>query len=195
MKFSVTRAPARAALLLAAAGVLTLASAPAYAAGDITDRVVTSFAGGLVLQPQANADGAQLLFVPRIGKDNATPATQTFAQRPDPLRPGFSLVFTPSLPGRDLCADVVGDSQQPQAQLVLRPCDGSPSQNWFSLGGGTPVFYRNGNSGLQLGALNGTAVQNAFPDRTALPRAEFRAQTNALLASIGPRSIGQGGTS
>ncbi|MGN9914241.1 RICIN domain-containing protein [Phytohabitans sp. LJ34] len=193
MKFPVKRTPATVVLLLATWSGLALGSAPAYADVDVANRVVTSFADGTVLQPRANANGAELVFVPRIGKDNATPDTQTFTQRRDPTRTGFSLVFTPSLPGRDLCVDVTGDSQQPRAQLILRFCDGSLSQTWFPVGGTTgPQFYRNSNSGLQFGQLNGKAVQNAFPDRAALPRAEFRAQTNALLSAISPRSFGQG---
>jgi Ricin-type beta-trefoil lectin domain-like len=62
----------------------------------------------------------------------------------------------------DMCLQPINESTEEGAAIVQEPCNYSPAQQWFSMGG--PVFrYRNGLSNMCLdargGAENGTPVQ------------------------------------
>jgi hypothetical protein len=179
----------------AALGLLTTAATPAYA--DTRDRVFLSQSGGIktVLAPDRSAAGAPVRQVARIGVADATPPAQTW--RSEQARQGggaFTLVHTPTADAagtRRLCLDVKGDSTTAAgAPLVLRPCDGTPSQAWKSLTNDVFTFMENQDSKLKVELVNGRLVQADFPPRDA-PDANQR--RTAQSVGVLPKTFGIGG--
>jgi hypothetical protein len=205
-------AGAAAATLL---GLLTIAAGTASAApGDVPplkDRVVRSFATNNLLVPQNGNVNAPILDTPRIGKANATPESQTWievtpsrAERNALTKQGFTfgsavaLQFQPSANNRPLCIDVQNDSLNPGAALVLRPCDGTPTQLWERLGNNATEVLRNVRTRLNIEVQNGRAVQQPFVGRipsgiSVQERQALLARNNAQLFFLSPKSFGVGG--
>lgn len=159
------------------------------------------FSSKNVMQPDQAKAGASVRFVPRVGQGNDTPESQLWAQTAGP-NPGINLVFQPTLnSGLQLCLDVEADSKVEGAPLVLRPCDGTLSQTWQSVGGPTPAFYRNQHSGFYMEvepANGGRVVQRAFVPRvpssaTPQERQAAKARTDNQLFFLSPKSFGIGG--
>jgi hypothetical protein len=181
-----------AALLITTAslGVQAAATTPAFAA-DVKDRVITDRSGN-VLAPDRSASGAVIRSVPRIGAANATPDSQVWQAPAARQRGTFNLVFVPSLRdgGVQLCLDVRGDSTEPGAPLVLRPCDGTDSQAWKNQINTNPTGIVNSASGLLWELVDGRLVQNGPPARSD---ADFRQRARLQQFSISPKSFGIGG--
>jgi len=176
------------AVLAVSAGLATPASAQPRPLPDNPNRVVSI--DDELLEPRASTAGAPLRFATRIGRANDTPDSQTWAQRRGRLGGTFALVHTPSIAaaGVQLCADVEGDSREAGARLVLRPCDGTDSQLWRPLGGGSgPRFLQNVQSELNMERVPGGVVQNDFAPR------EEPERSNNQLFSVSPKSFGIGG--
>jgi hypothetical protein len=196
------------ATLLAGIVAGTVASfAPAASAAPAPlppskDRVVR-LAPDNLLQPVGNvgAPGTRVTVAPRVGKAQQTAEFQVWTQ----INNGkgtISLLFQPSAnSGRPLCLDVAGDSRNDGAPLELRPCDGTPSQSWRLLGGGTPPhFVQNVNSGLNMEAelRNNRVVQRGFVPRVPAgasieERQALRERNSSQLFFLSPKSFGVGG--
>jgi len=203
------------AAIAALLGLLTIASGTAFAApGDarlLKDRVVRSFATNNLLVPQNGNVNAPILDTPRIGKANATPESQTWievtpgkAERDALAKQGFTfgsavaLRFQPSADNRPLCIDVQNDSLNPGAALVLRPCDGTPTQLWERLGANANPFLRNVRTRLNIEVQNGRAVQQPFVGRipsgiSLQERQALQQRNNSQQFFLSPKSFGVGG--
>ena len=178
----------------AALGLLTTAATPAYA--DTRDRVFESQSGGIktVLTPDRSAAGAPVRQVTRIGVADATPPDQTWRQeRAQQGRGAFTLVHTPTADAagtRRLCLDVKGDSTEAGAPLVLRPCDGTPSQAWKLLSNDVFTFMENQDSKLKVELVKGRLVQADFPPPGA---PDFNQRRTAQSVGVLPKTFGIGG--
>jgi hypothetical protein len=189
------------------------AGATNAAPGDLPpslNRVIAPVNTKNLVVPTGAANGAQIVSVPRIGQADATPDSQVWtfdhAKRFDAngkvVRGALSFIFQPTFnkPGvRPLCIDVANDSTQVGAPFVLRPCDGTPSQTFVTLGDLQFPLLQNVLSGLKVEVLtNGNVTQQDFPPRPAAnaspaERQALRARSQAQTFLLSPKSFGIGG--
>lgn len=181
-----------AAALVAASLALTAAPANAQPVADPSDRVITvAGQARLVLEPQSSTAGAAVNAVPRIGRANETPDKQVWKVKRARQGGTVNLVHAPSEDaGRELCIDVLGDSLDVGANLVLRPCDGTDSQAWRQLSRATFNQFENQESKLKMEVTRGGLVQADFPARDDADR---RVRTSNQQFNLGPKSFGIGG--
>lgn len=188
-----------------AAGLAMAFAAPAAAApGDVKplkDRVVRPFNNAKnLLVPDGANNNARIRSKPRTGQANETPESQVWTEV-TPAGGQVVLVFQPTTNGgRQLCMDVEGDSKNAGAAVILRPCDGTPSQTWKRIGGGGgPEFLQNLNSGLNMEVLaNGQVAQQPFVGRvpanaSLAERQALQARNNAQQFFLNPKAFGVGG--
>ncbi|MFG1661421.1 RICIN domain-containing protein [Micromonospora chersina] len=197
-----------------AAGLFSGIAGPANAApGDVPpskDRVIQPQGTKNLLAPNGATAGARIVSQPRIGQAQNTPESQVwtfdrskkFDQSGNDIKGGISFIFQPTFnkPGvRQLCMDVVTNSIQAGAGFELRPCDGTPSQVFLTVGDLQIPYVQNVLSGLNLEVKpGGEVVQQPFVGRipsnaTADERQRLKARDQAQRFLLNPKSFGVGG--